>query len=130
MSISQSDTNTPLNRVNLHCNWTSINLEECKITNIFWLPDGSPLQVRIDLVGNLPTVVVIPVPARTSEFANLFVTFTIAGRNLATPTLDTMENQSLVDLVYMKANHRTYTEVSLINLLHQTCNLYELKLKK
>ena len=60
ISISQSQTNTPLNRVNLNFNWTSINLGECKITNIFWLPDGSPLQVRIDPVEYLPTVVVIP----------------------------------------------------------------------
>ena len=80
--------------------------------------------MRIDPVENLPTVVVIPLPARTAEFANLFVTLTIAGRNLATPTLDTPENQKLVDLLaYMKANLGTYTGVSLINLLHGTCNL-------
>ena len=103
-SISQSHTNTPLNRVNLNFRWTSINLGECKI-NIFWLPDGSPLRVGIDPVENLPTEFFVPVPARTAEFANFFVTLTIAGRNLATPTLDTTENQSLVDLLaYMKAN--------------------------
>ena len=128
--ISQSHTNTPLNGVNLNGNWTSINLGECKITNIFWLPDGSPLQVRIDPVENLPTVVVIPIPARTAEFANLFVTLTIARRNLAIPTLDTTENQKLVDLLaYMKSNLETYTGVSLINLLHKTCNLYDLEFK-
>ena len=105
LSLSHSHTNTPLNRINLNCKWTSIILGECKIINIFWLPDGSPLQVRIDPVENLPTVVVIPIPAHTAEFANLFVTLTIAGRNLATPTLDTSENQRLVDLqAYMKAN--------------------------
>ena len=86
--------------------------------------------MRIDPVENLPTVVVIPIPARTAEFANLFVTLTIAGRNLATPTLDTTENQSLVDLLaYMKANLGTYSGVSLINLLHGTCNLYDLNLE-
>ena len=131
LSISQSHTNTPLNRINLNCKWTSINLGECKIINIFWLPDGSPLQVRIDRAENLPTVVVIPTPARTAEFANLFVTLTIAGRNLATPTLDTSENQRLVDLLaYMKANLGTYTGVSLTNLLHKTCNLYDLEVKR
>ena len=93
ISISQSHTNTPLNRVNLNYKWNSINLGECKITNIFWLPDGSPLQVRIDPVEHLPTVVVIPTPARTAEFANLFVTLAIAGRKLATPILDTTESQ-------------------------------------
>ena len=131
ISISQSHTNTSLNSVNLNCKWTSINLGECKITNIFWLPDGSPLQVRIEPLENLPTVVVIPKPARTAEFANLFVTLTITGRNLATPTLDTTENQKLVDhLAYMKTNLETYTGVSLTNLLHKTCNLYDLEFKR
>ena len=131
ISISKSHTNTPLNRVNLNCKWTSVNLGECKITNIFWLPDGSPLQVRIDPVENLPTVVVIPKPARTVEFANLFVTLKIASRNLATPILDTSENQRLVDLLaYMRANLGTYTGVSLTNLLHRTCNLYDLEFKR
>ena len=130
-SISQSHTKTPLNRVNFNCNWTSINLGQCKITNIFWLSDGSLFQVRIDPIENLPTVVVIPIPARTAEFANLFVTLTIASRILATPTLDTMENQKLVDLLaYMKANLGTYTGVSLINLLHETCIPYDLELRK
>ena len=84
-----------------------------------------------DPVENLPTVVVIPIPARTVEFANFFVTLTIAGRNLASPTLDTTKNQKVVDLLaYMKANLGTYTGVSLINLLHETCNLYDLELRK
>ena len=87
--------------------------------------------MRIDPVENLPTVVVIPIPARTAEFAKLFVTLTIAGRNLATPTLDTTENQRLVDLLaYMKANLGTYTGVSLTNQLHKTCNLYDLEFKR
>ena len=101
------------------------------MTNNFWLPDGIPLQVRIDPVENLPTVVFIPIPARTAQFANLLVTLTIAGRNLATPTLDPTENQRLVDLLaYLKANLGTYTGVSLINLLHETCNLFDLELRK
>ena len=84
-----------------------------------------------DPVENLTTVVAIPIPARTAEFANLFVTLTIAGRNLATPILDTTENQRLVDLVaYMKANLATYTGVSLINLLHETRNVYNLEFKR
>ena len=131
ISISQSRTNTPLNRVNFNCNWTSINLGECKITKFFWLPDGSLLQVRIGPVENLPTVLGIPIPASSADFANLFVTLTIAGRNLATPTLDTTENQILVDLLaYMKANLGTYTGVALINLLHETCDLYDLEFKR
>ena len=131
ISFSQSQPNTPLNGVNSNCNWTSVNLGECKITNIFWLPDGSPFKVRINPVENLPNVVVIPIPARTAEFANLFVTLTIAGRNLATPTLDSTEKQKLVDLLaYMKADFGTCTGVSLINQLHETCKIYDLELKK
>ena len=85
--------------------------------------------MRIDPVENLPTVVVIPISARTAEFANLFVNLSIASRNLATPTSDTTENQRLVDLrAYVKTNLRTYTGVSLINLLHGTSNLYDLKI--
>ena len=131
ISMSQSHTNTPLNRVNLKCKRISNNLGECKVTNIFWLPDGSPSQVRINQVGNRPTVVAIPIPACTAEFANLFATLTIAGRNLATPTLYTTENQCLVDLVaFMKANLGAYSGVSLINLLHETCNLYNLEFRR
>ena len=78
---------------------------DCKITNVFWLPDGSLLQVRFGPVENLSTVVVIPIPTRTAEISDLFVTLTIAGRNMATPTLDTTDNQRLVDLLaYMKIN--------------------------
>ena len=131
ISISQSHTNTPLDRVNLNCKWTSINLAECKNLNIFWLLDGTPLQVRIGPVENSPTVVVIPIPARTTEFANVFVTLIIASRDLATPILDTTEKQCLVGLLtYMKANFGTYTGVSLINLLHGTCKLYDPDIKQ
>ena len=131
ISILQSHTNTPLNRVNLKRKWTSTDLGECKITNIFRQPEVSPSHVRIDPVGNLSTVVVIPIPACTAEFTNPFVTLSIASRNLATPTLDTSENQRLLDLLaYTKTNLGTYTGVSLTNLLHKTCNLYDLEFKR
>ena len=87
--------------------------------------------MQINPGENLPTVVVTPIPARTAEFANLFVTLTIAGRNLGTPIFDTTENQRLIDLLaYMKANIGTYTGVSLINLLHESCNLNDLELRQ
>ena len=87
--------------------------------------------MRINPVENLPTVAVIPIPARTAEFAKLFVTLTIASRNLAAPILDTTGNQILVDLLaYVKTNLGIYTGVSLINLLHETCNLYDLELRQ
>ena len=74
VSVSRLHTNTQLNRINFNCNWTSINLRECQIANNIWLPHGSPFKARINLVENLPTVVVIPIPARSAEIANLFVT--------------------------------------------------------
>ena len=93
--------------------------------------NGSTLGGAQSPLENLPTVVVIPIPARTAEISNLFVIPTIAGQNLATPTLDTTENQSLVDLLaHMKANLGTYTGVSMINLLHETCSLYNLELRQ
>ena len=131
VSISQSHTNTPLNRINFDCSWTSINLGECKVTNFFWLLDGSSFQVRINPVENLPSVVSIPTPVRTAEFASFFVTLTTASRNLAIPTLDTTEKQSLVDhLAYMEANLRTYTGLSLINLSNEICNRYNQELRQ
>ena len=47
-------------------------MRELKITNIFWLPVGSPVQVRIDPVENPPTVGVIPIDGRTLELASLW----------------------------------------------------------
>ena len=87
--------------------------------------------MRIDPVENLPTVVVIPKTARTAESANLFVTLTTVSQNLANPSLDTTENRKLVDLrAYMETNLGTYTGGSLINLLHETCNLHDLELRQ
>ena len=84
-----------------------------------------------DPVENLPSVVVISIPAGTAEISNIVVTLTIAGRNLAAPTLDTIENQSLVDLLaYLRTNLGTYTGVSLTNLLHENCNFYDLELRQ
>ena len=130
MSISQSRSHTQTHHskvsilvaTGLQFTWEIVKLL------IFWLPDGSPAQIRIDTAENLRTVVVIPAPARTAEFVNLFVILTIVCRNFGAPILDTTENQRLVDLLAsMKANLGTHSGVSLINLLHETCNLYDLE---
>ena len=128
VSVSQSHTNTPLNKIKFNCSWISVILEERKITKFFWLPDGSPLPVRIHPVQNLTTVVVIPIPTRTAAFASLFVTLIVASRNLDTPILDRTQNRRLVGLLaYMKANLGTYTGESVIDLLHDTCKFYDLQ---
>ena len=74
-------------RVNLNCKWTPISLQgEHTITNIFWIFDGNPLQVRIRVVENLLAVILIPITVRTEEFANHFVTLKISR------TLEKKEN--------------------------------------
>ena len=107
ISIPQSHTNTPLNRINFNYNFTSINLGEYRITTVFWVPDGSPVQIRINSFDNLPTVGVIPIPDRAAEIANFPVTLTIASLIQAFPILDMTENPRMVDLLaYMKTNLR------------------------
>ena len=89
------------------------------ISTIFWIPDGSPLQVRLRVTENLLAIILIPRTVRTEEFANLFVTLKISR------TLDKRENQSLDDLlVYMDKNLGRFIEVSHINNLHALVDLY------
>ena len=91
------------------------------ITTIFWIPDGSPLQVRLRVTENLLAIILIPITVRTEEFANLFVTLKISR------TLDKRENQSLDDLLdYMDKNLGRFNEVSHINILHALVDLYDI----
>ena len=73
----------------IRCMWTSFSLEgEHLITTVFWIPDGSPLQIRLRVTENLLAIILIPVTVQTEEFANLFVTLKISR------TLDKRKNQS------------------------------------
>ena len=62
-------------RADIRCKWTPSSLQgEHFITKIFWIPDGSPLQVRWWVTEYLLAIILIPITVETEEFSNLFVT--------------------------------------------------------
>ena len=74
-------------RPDSRCKWTAFSLqEEHFITTIFWIPLGSPLQVRLLVVENLLAIIFIRITIRTEEFANFLVTLRFSR------TLDKREN--------------------------------------
>ena len=109
-------------RADIRCKWTPFSLQgEHLISTIFWIPDGSPLQVRLRVTENLLAIIPILITVQTEEFANLFVTLKISR------TLDKRENQSLDDLLdYMDKNLGRFNEVSHINILHAPVDLYDI----
>ena len=122
ITLSRPGDNKAHSRADIRCKWTPFSLqEEHFITTIFWIPDGSPLQVRLRVTENLLAIILIPITVRTEEFVNLFVTLKI------TRTLDIRENQSLDDLLdYMDKNLGRFNEVSHINILHALVDLYDI----
>ena len=106
----------------IRCKWTPLSLQgEHFITTIFWIPDGSHLQVRLRVTENLLAIMLFPITVRTEEFVNLFVTLKISR------TLDKRENQSLNDLLdQMDKNLGRFNEVSHINFLHALVDLYDI----
>ena len=109
-------------RADIRSKWTPFSLQgEHLITTIFWIPDGSPLQVRLRVTENLLAIILIPTTVQTEVFANLIVTLKISR------TLDKRENQSLDDLlVYMDKNLGRFNEVSHIYILHALVDLNEI----
>ena len=109
-------------RADIRCKWTSFSLQgEHFITTIFWIPDGSPLQVRLPVTENLLAIILIPLTVRSEEFANLFVTLKDSRR------LDKRKNQSLDDLLdYLDKNLGRFNEVSHINILHAPVDLCDI----
>ena len=98
---------------------TIFSSREHFITTIFWVPDGSPLQVRLQVTENLLAIILIPITVRTEKFANLFVTLQISR------TLVKRENQRLDDLLdYMDKNLGRFNEVSHINILNALVDIY------
>ena len=122
ITLSRPGDNKTHSRADICCKWTPLSLQgEHFITTIFWIPDGSPLQVRLRVTENLLAIFLIPITVRTEEFANLFVTLKISR------TLDKRENQSLDDLLdYMDKNLGRFNEVSHINILHALVDLYDI----
>ena len=122
ITLHRSGDNKTHLRADICCKWTPFSLQgEHFITTIFWIPDGSPLQVRLRVTENLLAIILIPITVRTEEFANLFVTLKVSR------TLDKRENQSLDDLLdYMDKNLGRFNEVSHINILHALVDLYDI----
>ena len=82
----RGDNKTHL-RDDIRCKWTPFSLQaEHLITSIFWIPDGSPLQVRLRYTENLLAINFFPITVQSEEFANLFVTLKVSRR------LDKKEN--------------------------------------
>ena len=119
--IRPGDNKTHL-RADIRCKWTPFSLQgENLITTNFWIPDGSPLQVRLRVTENLLAIIFIPITVQREELANLFVTLKISR------TLDKRENQSLDDLLdYMDKNLGRFNEVSHINILHALVDVYDI----
>ena len=109
-------------RADIRWKWTPLSLQgKHFITTILWIPDGSPLKVRLLVSENLLAVIPIPITVRTEEFANFFVTVKLSR------TLDKRENESLDDLLdFMDKNLGRFNEVSHINILHALVDLYDI----
>ena len=122
ITLNRPGDNKTHSRADIRCKWTPFSPQgEYFITTIFWIPDGSPLQVRLRVTENLLAIILIPTTVRTEEFANLFVTLKISR------TLDKRENQSLDDVLdYMDKNLGRFNEVSHINILHFLVDLYDI----
>ena len=120
--LSRPGDNETHLRADIRCKWTPFSLQgELLKTTIFWIPDGSPLPVRLRVTENLLAIILIPITVQTEEFANLFVTLKTSR------TLDKRENQSLDDLLdYMDKNLGRFNEVSHINILHALADLYDI----
>ena len=119
--LSQPGDNKTHLRADIPCKCALFSLQgEHFINTIFWIPDGSPLQVRLRVTENLLAIILIPITVQTEEFANLFVTLKISR------TLEKRENQSSDDFLdYMDKNLGTFNEVSHINILHAVVDLYD-----
>ena len=122
MTLSRPGDNKTHLRADIRCKWTPLCLQgEHFITTIFWIPNGSPVQVRLRVVENLLAIILNPITVRTERVRQPFCDLKISR------TLDKSENQSLDDLLeYMHKNLGIFNEVSHINILHALVDLYDL----
>ena len=120
--LSRPGDNETHLRADIRCKLTPFSIQgEHLITTIFWIPDGSPLQVRLRVTENLLGIILIPITVQTEEFANLFKIPNFSK------TLDKRENQRLDDLLdYMDKNLGRFNDVSHINILHALVDLYDI----
>ena len=120
ITLSRPGDNTTHLRADIRCKWTPFSLQgEHFITTIFWIPDGSLLQVRLLVVQNILAIILIPITVQAEEFANFFVTLSFSRR------LDSKKNQNLDDPPEnLNKNLATFNEVSHNNILNA---LFDLK---
>ena len=121
ITLNRPGYNKTHSRADIRCKWTPLSLQgDHFITTIFWIPDKSPLQVRLGVEKPL-AIILNPITIRTEEFANFFVTLIIFR------TLDNRENHSLDDLLdYMDKNLGRCNEVSHIKILHALVDLFDI----
>ena len=79
LTQNQPGDNKTYLRAEIRCKWTPLSLQrEHFITTIFWLPDGSSLQVRLRVFEDLPAIILIPITVWTEELANPFGTLKLS----------------------------------------------------
>ena len=122
-NLNRPGDNKTHSRADIRCKWTPHSLQgEYFITTIFWLPDGSLLQLRLRATENFFAIILLPKTVRTQEFANLFVIVKTSTM------LDKRVNQSLNGLLdYMDQNLGRFNEVSDINILQAFDDLYGIR---
>ena len=123
ITLNRPGDNKTHSRADIRCKWTPLSLlGEHFITTIFWIADGSHVQVRLRVTVNILAIIHIPIAVQTEEVANLFVTLKISRM------LDKRENPSLDDLLdYMDKNLGRFKEVSHINILHALVDLNDIR---
>ena len=59
-TLNRPGDNKTHSRADIRSKWTPLSLQgELFITTIFWIPDGSPLQVRLRVTENLLAIILI-----------------------------------------------------------------------
>ena len=125
ISLHRLGNNKTQLRADIRFKWTPFSQQgEYFITTIFWIADGSPLQVRLRVVANLFAIILFPIAVWRKEFAILSVTLK------KFKTLEKGENQNFDDLLdYMdkEKNFGRFNEVSQINIVHALVDLYDIQ---
>ena len=72
ITLHRPGDNETHSRADIRCKWTPFSLQgEHFTTTIYWIPDGSPLQVRLRVTENLLAIILIPITVQTEEFGPL-----------------------------------------------------------
>ena len=62
ITLHRPGDNKTHSRADIRCKWTRLFPQgEQFLTTIFWIPDGSPLQVRLRVTENLLGIILLPI---------------------------------------------------------------------